>query len=75
MPMPNLPRRSDWEKMKPDEKLDALYKAVNETWDSMAASCQEALTKANWRTDQLGSEVRSAIEKLAQRIAHLEQGP
>lgn len=79
MVMPYLPQGITWATLNPEEKLDALHKGLNQAWDALSLTAQEAVRKANQHTDQLlagtALQIDEKFDLLSRRIAHLEPSP
>ena len=76
MVMPYLPQGMAWATLTTDEKLNALHKGLNDTWDALYLTANECRQKANHQTDQLmagtAKQVDEKFAELSRRITRLE---
>ncbi|HEV8029612.1 MAG TPA: hypothetical protein VGP42_01200 [Stellaceae bacterium] len=68
-PVPGLPPHQVWAQISDPQKIEYLYRAVEQIWGSLSITGQQLTA----RFDALERRTKDDLEKLSQRMAALEE--
>lgn len=68
-PVPGLPPHQVWAQISDPQKIEYLYRAVEQIWGSLSITGQQLTA----RFDALERRTKYDLEKLSQRMAALEE--